>query len=220
VQERVIDRLNEGCAYWVYIGHGDEYSLVSAPNRPSSRSHTVFSAGDARRIQPVGGPSIALFLACRTGAFDKRHDCLAEELLRAPAGPVAVIAGSRATMPYAMAILGQGMMVEAFENRRRTVGEVFLHAKRRLLPPASDRRVGLATFVAVSRAFQLIPADVIPVSLRMAALRIVRSLGTLPSDLMQERAEHVALFNLVGDPLLRLPHPPPLLEAGRPSRSF
>jgi hypothetical protein len=119
-----------------------------------------------------------------------------------------------------MAILGQGMMVEAFENRRRTVGEVFLHAKRRLLPPASDRRVGLATFVAVSRAFQLIPADVIPVSLRMAALRIVRSLGTLPSDLMQERAEHVALFNLVGDPLLRLPHPPPLLEAGRPSRSF
>jgi hypothetical protein len=219
LQKQIIDRLNEGCAYWVYIGHGDEHSLVSAPNRLSNRWHTVFSARDARRIKPVGGPSIALFLACRTGAFDRRHDCLAEELLRAPAGPVAVIAGSRVTMPYAMAILGQGMMVEAFENRRPTIGEVFLHAKRRLLPPASDRRVGLATVVAVSRAFELIPADVFPISERMAVLRIVRFLGTLPSDLMQERAEHVALFNLLGDPLLRLRHPPPLLEAARPSRS-
>jgi hypothetical protein len=106
-QEQVIDRLNEGCAFWVYIGHGDERSLVSAPNRLSSRWHTVFSARDARRIQPHGGPSIAVFLACRTGAFDKPYDCLAEELLRAPDGPIAVIAGSRVTMPYAMATLGK-----------------------------------------------------------------------------------------------------------------
>jgi hypothetical protein len=119
-----------------------------------------------------------------------------------------------------MTILGLGMMTGTFENRRATIGEIFLYAKRRLLPPASDHRVGLATVVAVSSAFELIPADVIPVTQRMAALRIVRLLGTLPADLMKERAEHVALFNLFGDPLLRLRHPPPLLEAGRPLRSF
>jgi hypothetical protein len=203
----VIDRLNEGCAYWVFIGHGDERNLVSAPNQLFRRWHTVFSTRDVPRIEPLGGPSIALFLACRTGAFDKRDDCLAEELLRAPAGPVAVIAGSRVTMPYAMTILGQGMMVEAFKNQQPTVGQVMLHAKRRLLPPANDHRNGLATIVAVSETFEMIPADVPPMTLRMAALRVARLLGTLPADLLQERAEHVMLFNLFGDPLLRVRNP-------------
>jgi hypothetical protein len=206
-REQVINRLNDGCAFWVYIGHGDERNLVSAPSRMSDHWHTVFTARDARRIQPIGGPSIALFLACRTGAFDKRYDCLAEELLRAPAGPVAVIAGSRVTMPYAMTILGRGITAETFENRRPTIGEVVLHAKRRLLPPNTDQRVGLATVVATSKAFESIPEGLIPITRRLAVLRIVRLLGTLPADLMQERAEHVALFNLIGDPLLRLHHP-------------
>ena len=208
-RDTVIDRLNEGCAYWVYIGHGDERNLVSAPNRLSSRWHTVFSARDVPHLQPIGGPSIALFLACRTGAFDKRHDCLAEELLRAPTGPVAVIAGSRVTMPYAMTVLGRGLIVETFENRRPTIGEVVLHAKRLLLPPADEHRVGLATLVAVSKSFESIPESLIPITKRLVELRIVRLLGTLPADLMQERAEHVALFNLIGDPLLRLRHPLP-----------
>jgi hypothetical protein len=123
-------------------------------------------------------------------------------------------------MPYAMSILGLGLLTETFENRRATIGEVFLHAKRRLLPPSSAHRVGLATVVAVSSAFELAPTNAVPITLRMAALRVVRLLGTLPADLMQERAEHVALFNLFGDPLLRLRHPPPLFEAGRPIRSF
>jgi hypothetical protein len=219
-REKVIARLNEGGAFWVYIGHGDQRSFGNVVRSPVTHWQPIFSADDVWRLKPLGGPSIALFLACRTGGFDKREDCLAEELLRARAGPVAVIAGSRVTMPYAMTILGLGMMTETFENRRATIGEIFLYAKRRLLPPASDHRVGLATVVAVSSAFELIPADVIPVTQRMAALRIVRLLGTLPADLMKERAEHVALFNLFGDPLLRLRHPPPLLEAGRPLRSF
>jgi hypothetical protein len=208
-RDKVIDRLNEGCAYWVYIGHGDERNLVSAPSKLSSRWHAVFSARDVRRLQPAGGPSIALFLACRTGAFDKRDDCLAEELLRAPAGPVAVIAGSRVTMPYAMTILGRAMIVETFVNRRATVGEVVLHAKRRLLPPADEHRVGLATLVAVSKSFETIPEGLIPITRRLAVLRFVRLFGALPADLMQERAEHVALFNIIGDPLLRLRHPSP-----------
>jgi hypothetical protein len=219
-RELVIERLNEGGAFWVYIGHGDERRLVSASRAPVAGGQTIFSAADVRRLNPIGGPSIALFLACRTGGFDKRADCLAEELLRAPAGPVAVIAGSRVTMPYAMSVLGQGLMTETFEIRRKTIGEVILHAKRRLLPPASDHRAGLATVVAVSTAFELIPPDVIPITQRMAALRMARLLGTLPANLMQERAEHVALFNLLGDPLLRLRHPRPLLEAGRSTRSF
>jgi hypothetical protein len=219
-REKVIERLNEGGSYWVYIGHGDERNLVSASRSRFARWDTVFSTSDVGRLNPIGGATIALFLACRTGGFDKREDCLAEELLRAPEGPVAVIAGSRVTMPYAMSILGLGLLTETFENRRATIGEVFLHAKRRLLPPSSAHRVGLATVVAVSSAFELAPTNAVPITLRMAALRVVRLLGTLPADLMQERAEHVALFNLFGDPLLRLRHPPPLFEAGRPIRSF
>ena len=51
-RDQVIDRLNEGCAFWVYIGHGDERNLVSAPNPPSVGWHTVFSA--RRAAYPAG----------------------------------------------------------------------------------------------------------------------------------------------------------------------
>jgi hypothetical protein len=208
--EAVIERLNEGCAFWVYIGHGSERHLAGVSLAPEFRWDTIFSASDVRRVEPAGGPPIAILLACRTGGFDKREDCLAEELLRCEGGPVAVLAGSRVTMPYAMTVLGLGMMAEIFENRRQTVGAALLHAKRRLLPPASDGRAGLATALCLSRAFEILPADLLPLTKRAACLRALRIVATLPAALMQERAEHVALFNLFGDPLLRLPHPAPL----------
>jgi Peptidase family C25 len=217
-QKTVLDRMNEGCAFWIYIGHGSERDVAGDSLSQDFRWDSIFSVRDVAHIKPQGGPAIALFLACRTGAYDKQQDCLAEELLRANDGPVAVMSGSRVTMPMAMTVLGLGLISETFDHRRPTLGEVFLHAKRSLKPPATARRVGLATIVAASKGFERLPEDVMPLSEGLAALRLIRAIGTMPADLMQERAEHVSLFNLFGDPLLRIRYPDPI-ELHVPTRA-
>ena len=126
---------------------------------------------------------IAIFLACYTGAYDLPYDCLAEQMLRAPGGPVAVFAGSRVTMPYGMAVLGTGLMDEYFRQQRETLGEVILYAKRQMMdddPDRTDRKL----------------LDL-----------LARAMSPDPQLLHAERQEHLLLFNLFGDPLLRLKYP-------------
>jgi len=195
-----LGRLNEGAWFWIYIGHGYHLGLdfVETPQG----YYPILSAADAPMLQCQHGWPIALFLACYTGAFDAVHDCLAEEMLRRPRGPVAVVAGSRVTMPYAMTVLAGALMDECFRRRRATLGEALLHAKQSALKePAGDDR-------------------------RRAVLDAVASaISPEPELLAKERAEHVLLFNLLGDPLLRLHHPgqialdvSPAARAGGPIR--
>ena len=126
-------------------------------------------------------PPIALLLCCSTGGFDQRDDCLAEELVRSSQGPVAALAGSRVTMPYAMSVLGAEMLRTYFQERHLTLGELFKNAKRAMiLRPRDDPQ---------SRAIDAMAQMLNPAS----------------KDLALERAEHLDLFNLIGDPLLSMP---------------
>jgi len=191
-------RLNEGAWFWVYIGHGFHLGLdhVEVP----SGSHHIFSTDDVARLDCEHGAPIALFLACYTGAFDATADCLAEEMLRCPGGPVSIVAASRVTMPYAMSVLATGLMRECFEHRRPTLGEALLHAKRAMAGEADDHDRQRTMLDAVAAAVS--PA---------------------PGRLSAERAEHLLLLNLIGDPLLRLRYPrrielqvPSSVAAGEP----
>ena len=78
-------------------------------------------------------------------------------------------------------------MHECFDNHCETVGEALLHAKQSMLkkPAAADRQRALLDSIAAA-------------------------LSPGPQQLAAERAEHVLLFNLLGDPLLRLRHPRPI----------
>ncbi len=176
-----IGRLNEGCLFWVYMGHGEPQSLDHL-NVPGHR-FPIMTSADVPGVRCQPQSPIALFFCCYAGAFDAGEDCLAEELVRSPQGPVAAVAGSRVTMPYAMAILGSGMLTEFFQNHRPTLGEVFLHAKRRLAGDGGrdTRRVMLDSLAGLMNGGQ--------------------------HDLADERAEHLHLFNLLGDPLLRFRYP-------------
>ncbi len=192
-----VDRLNEGCLYWVYIGHGNVRDLdhVRVPGGP----HPILHARDVAALRSASGSPIAFFMACYTGAFDATKDCLAEEMLRSPGAPVAVICGSRVTMPYGMAVLGTELLEQCFKHRRETLGEAVLEAKRRMVKPERDD--------PYREALDLVASAISPVKNELAA----------------ERMEHIHLFNLLGDPLLRLRHPrevqldvPEEAEAGRP----
>jgi hypothetical protein len=178
----VIERLNEGAWLWVYIGHGNPWEVDRA--RLPGGIYPMFSVDDAGQLQARHGAPLALFLSCYTGAMDAMEDCLAERMLREPGGPVAVIAGTRVTMPYGMGVLATELMTECFGRNASTVGEALLAAKRKMIHPP--------------------PAD----SESRAMLDTVAAAISPRADLLaNERAEHVRMFHLFGDPMLRLRFP-------------
>jgi len=98
LKDTFLSRVNRGGMFWVYIGPGwidclDRFTY-------GKTEELICSADDAMRFSSPNGPPIAVLLACYTGAFDAKVDCFAERLLQQPDGPIAVIAGSRVTMPY------------------------------------------------------------------------------------------------------------------------
>ncbi len=176
-----LNRFNEGCLFWVYIGHGYPYQLDRV--RVPGATHHILNTADMVRLDNQRGMPIAIFLACYTGAYDQLYDCLAEQMVRAPGGPVAAFAGSRVTMPYAMAVLGNGLMDGYFHQQLETLGEVVLYAKRQMIdenPQGTDRKL----------------LDL-----------LAKALSPDPQLLHSERLEHLLLFNLFGDPLLKLKYP-------------
>ena len=192
-RDATIDRLNEGSLLWIYIGHGQRRHLdwVRVPTGIAP----IFQEKDIPRVQGTGGAPIAVFLSCYAGAFDDEHDCLAERFVAAEKGPVAAICGSRVTMPYAMAVMGNEMLRECFANRQTCLGNVILHAKRRSMA-----------------------VDVNDSQRRMLDA-LAKAISPQPEKLVDERKEHLWLFNLIGDPLLQIRHPQPV-ELTVPKAAF
>lgn len=213
--ETAVERLNEGCLFWVYIGHGQR-TAVDRVQTPWSE-YRILEAADAGKIASRQGAPIAIFLACYTGAFDGPQDCLAEELLKTPQGPVAVLAGSRVTMPYSMAVLAHGMLDEYFQQQRLTLGEIVLHAKRRLASEgeaaAAEELVQETTRFAssgVTSEDSAASTRLSPEETRRLLDAVAAVVSPSSDQLPAERKEHLSLFNLLGDPLLRLPQPRPI----------
>ena len=179
-----LGRLNEGSLFWVYLGHG-QHGAVDEVRVPGGR-YPILSTDDAQQLACQHGAPIACFLACYSGAFDLPRDCLAEEMLRADGGPVAILCGSRVTMPYAMTVMGAELLEEVFAEQTETLGEALLAAKRDMM-----QTEGLSRY-------------------RQALDAMARLMSPTADELAAERAEHLDLFNLLGDPLLRIPFPKPL----------
>lgn len=190
-RETVLQRIESGGLFWVYMGHGH-------PDRLDRLSFgdavvPILEADDVRHVHSPSGPPIAVMLACYTGAYDQEQDCLAERLVQTPAGPVAAIAGSRVTMPYGMAIFGTSLMDGYFKQRCTRLGDVFLYAKR-----------DLATETPQQGSHRKL--------LDAAAL----ALSPVKDNLKAERTEHQLLFQLLGDPLLVIPQPAKMTLDCRP----
>jgi hypothetical protein len=108
---------------------------------------------------------------------------LAEELLVATEGPVAVIAATRVTMPYGNTILGCELLRACFKDRPELLGDTLLLAERKTLQPAREDQ------------------------LRSSLDSLAGGLSPAPVDLAGERLEHVRMYHLFGDPLIHLRRP-------------
>ena len=186
--QTTIERFNEGCMFWVYVGHGNRSQLdyVHLPDQ----SHPILDKNRVRQLSCAHGNPIAIFLACYTGATDACQDGLAETMLMQPGGPIAVLCGTRVTMPYAMSRLSLELMEEFFEGDALTLGDLVRVSLRRMAKdepaPAGDDRY------------------------RRLIEEMGKSLSPFPQLLPLERLEHAKLIHLLGDPLLKLARPKPL----------
>ena len=187
-----LERLNEGSLFWVYMGHGHPHRLDYV--RTPIGGFPMFRDEDAERVNCQQGNPIALMLACYTGAFDLPKDCLAEKLVNQPGGPIAALCGSRVTMPCGMSLLSVGLIEEYFSGNSATLGEMFLAAKRKLMETSELAKNSPAVPTSQSQYRDTI---------RMLS----KTLSPAGNALDTEAKEHVHLFHLLGDPLLRVMRP-------------
>lgn len=202
----LIRELNEGGLFWVYIGHGNVNCLDDMI--VGDLEFPICTAESVPQIQIPQGQPIAVMLACFAGAFDAKVDCFAEMLLAKNDGPIAVIAGSRVTMPYGMSQVATEMMDGCFVDRIETIGEIVLNANRNVWNQAEQVKSsdGSKSGSAEKRLRD-----------RQKGLMEGMALALSPEghSLVEERREHVRLMNLLGDPLLRIRQPKEMaLRAG------
>ncbi len=185
-----IDRLNQGGAFWVYVGHGHVETLDKV--QVNDQLLDIMTKENVQQINCSQFPPVAVFLACYTGAFDASRDCLAEQILKSNSGPVATLAASRMTGPYGMALLSSGMLAACYDDQNPRLGKIVLHAKREML--MENRGEQKQTPERNRAQMELIDS-------------LAKALSPAGHDLEQERLEHVWEMNLLGDPTLRLSHP-------------
>ncbi len=224
-----VERFNEGCMFWVYLGHGERQKLdalrvpkpsdqskpseqpkPSGQSKPSEQPKRRFEILDGESVKALHcrhGSPIAIFLACYAGAIDSSRDCLAEQMMKQPAGPIAVVAGSRVTMPYAMSLLAMEMSDEYFHGQCPTVGRLLMQAKQKM---AGDIDTDNGTH-EINETNQPHKIDTDADPYRQMIESMGQTLSPLPKMLAQEKTEHLHLINLLGDPLLRLQRPDPIV---------
>jgi hypothetical protein len=176
--ETACKHLNEGSLAWIYLGHGRETELDRVPT--SNGYRPILSVDEVAHLRCVQCRPLAVLVACNTGAFDAPRECLAEELALAEQGPIAVIAATRVTMPYGNTVFGYELLRACFHDRPTTLGEAMRLAQcRTLIAVESDK-------------------------MRPSLDSLAQGLSPAPVDLDAERQEHVLMYHLIGDPLLRL----------------
>lgn len=180
-------RYREGGAFWVYMGHGNITALDRVPG-PNGTRRPVLTCEDLDLLEVAPGSApIGLLLACYTGAFDASVDCLAEQMVQCPGGPIAVLASSRVSMPYGNALIAQGLIHACYQQRVERLGTAWLIAQQEV---AEDGRQN-AELAQRRRLVDLLATALSPDAEQLPA----------------ERVEHIHLYNLLGDPTLRLQHP-------------
>lgn len=180
-------RLGEGALLFNYIGHGhaEGFDRLEWDNK----RWPILRTGDLARLAADEGRGlpIALLTCCSTGWYDLPRESgkvsLAEAMMLHPSGPIAVIAGSRPTHPYANTIIQKNITTALLDRRASTIGEMDLWATRAMTKrDAADLEIDALAY---------------PIALA----------GRWKVGLNELRSMHMSLYNLFGDPATAIPHP-------------
>jgi hypothetical protein len=184
LRETVLSQLGDGALLFNYVGHGTAIELDSL--HWGATTVPILSLADIDRL-PDEHPrlAIALLTCCSAGWYDlpQGRKSLGEAMLLHPSGPVAVIAGSRPTHPYANVLLQKEITKLMLIDKVETVGELDMAAMQAMLE-----------------------ADLYDQQLDELAAPIALAMRW-PTTLDGLRRMHVRLYNLLGDPALRIARP-------------
>jgi hypothetical protein len=133
--DRVYDLLNDGSFMNIYIGHGWEGGFDDV--LWGDERAPILDTEDLDQLDISHRSSLLLLAACLTGAFDADEN-LAGAFLLQSGGPVAIVASTELSHPYANGVLLREIAQAGLVTRHRTVGEVVLDAKRRMVDNADD----------------------------------------------------------------------------------
>lgn len=182
--EKVIEEANRGALVLTYLGHGlyDRLDNMYVEVEGKRVRYPILTSEDVGKFDiPDGKLPVMLIIACQTGYMDHKEGCLAETICFTEKAPVAVIASSRDSHPYSNTILQKGVIQQMTDTRAPTLGEAFLNAKRELIL-AEDPDRGQLEFMAM-----LVIPD--------------------KKERDQLNRSHLSLYNLTGDPGLRMQYP-------------
>ena len=150
----------------------------------NGRRYEVFTAAEAAKVDCRKGRPVAAFFTCYTGCFDMRGPSLAEALITNPRGPIGVMASSRVSNEINL-LLEMAFLKVGTQRGAKTLGELFTRTEREMLTLALP-----------------IPPPI------AAGLGIPTHQGY-----SNGKRVHLWLYNLFGDPTVRLQQPRKFLGA-------
>ena len=183
--DKVIEEANQGAMILSYMGHGapDRLDDMHVPQGEGKRDvrYPILTAEDVAKFKIEEGKlPVMIIVACATGFMDGKDDCISERICFTEKAPVAIVSSNRDSHPYSNTLLQNAMITEITKNRRVTLGEAFLRAKREIVLGEDKNRKNLET---------------------MAQFIIPKK-----SERDKLNRAHLYLYNLIGDPGLKLRH--------------
>ena len=184
--DKVLEEANTGAFLLSYMGHGavdrlDDMHVAQGEGKRDLR-YPILQDDDVSKFNIEDGKlPVMIIVACATGFLDHKDLCLSERICFAEKAPVAVISSSRDSHPYSNTLLQNAMITEMTKNRRATLGEAFMLAKREIVEGKDKNRKSLENMAAF-----IIPK-------REERDKLNRA--------------HLYLYNLIGDPGLKLRYP-------------
>lgn len=194
--QKVIEEANAGSLLLCYMGHGqiDRLDNMYVKVEGERLRYPILTGDDVKDFKIKDGKlPVMLIIACETGHLDNDGECLAERILFNESAPVAVLASSRDSHPYANVLLQKAFISEITENHRATLGEAIMLAKRELVEAKDPDRKQLETM-----AMFILPKK---------------------AERVELNRSHISMYNLCGDPGLRMRYPTLEMSPGATGKS-
>lgn len=184
----LLARLDAGSFVFTYAGHGSLDRFANLRLRGQKGSWPLLRQQDVARLRSAQR-TILMAYACHIGGFTA--DALGETLVRAAHGPVAVFAASTVSYPFGDLLLGRELMHAQEDPGMQRLGDLL--------------RTGLRDLVAATGKTPF----------HQRAITAAGVLGLGPDAQTALRRYTADVYQLFGDPALRLPAREPLVVALR-----
>ena len=176
--------LDAGSLFFTYVGHGWWNGFDDL--RVDGRRYPILKTEHAGKVAVAGTPPAMFVIACTTALFDDPAIVsVGEALLARPRGPLAYWGATRVCHPAWNSLIGRQVAIEMFKDPARRLGEI----------------LGAAVAVASGPP----PAgDALRFTIERGAALLMQGAKV---DVERLKKEGAAMYNLLGDPALRLPFP-------------